>query len=160
KQTLLPLLRAEVSAFVFPCHLALQRPELKCMVVELLKCIPLLLFLIFVCGLDYFIFSVLSIIQNHSFVQYSYQTRHHVSVNVMGASLMAQLLRSTIGALNTSVDTQMETSNIACLPKPHGMSREQYLTTCLPLLTLALLCLAQVYPFRLRRVIATFYFPK
>ncbi|XP_032569250.1 DC-STAMP domain-containing protein 2 [Chiroxiphia lanceolata] len=160
KRTLLPLLRDEASAFVFPCRLALQRPELKYMVMELLRCIPLLLFLIFVCGLDHFIFGVLSIIQNHSFVQYSYQTSHHMSVTVMGTSLMAQLLRSTIGALNTSFDTQVETSNRACLPKPHGMTREQYLNTCLPLVALALLCLAQVYPFRLRRAIAAFYFPK
>ncbi|NWR88673.1 DCST1 ligase, partial [Furnarius figulus] len=160
KRTLLPLLRDEISAFVFPCHLALQRPELKHMVMELLRCIPLLLFLIFVCVLDHFIFSVLSIIQNHSFVQYSYQTSHHMAINVMGTSLMAQLLRSTIGALNASADTQLETSNLACLPKPRGMTREQYLNTCLPLIALALLCLAQVYPFRLRRVIASFYFPK
>ncbi|NXK98015.1 DCST1 ligase, partial [Formicarius rufipectus] len=160
KRTLLPLLRDEISSFVFPCHPALQQPELKHMVTELLKCIPLLLFLIFVCVLDHFIFSVLNIIQRHSFVQYAYQTSHHISVNVMGKSLMAKLLRSTIGALNASVDTQVDTSNYACLPKARGMTREQYLNTCLPLVALALLCLAQVYPFRLRRVIAAFYFPK
>ncbi|NXE94651.1 DCST1 ligase, partial [Menura novaehollandiae] len=160
KRTLLPLLREETSAFIFPCHPALQRPELKYMVLELLRCIPLLLFLLFVCGLDHFIFSILSIIQHHSFVQYSYQTSHHMSVNVMGTSLMAQLLRSTIGALNTSFDTQVETSNLACLPQPREMTRQQYLSTCLPLAALALLCLAQVYPFRLRRAIAAFYFPE
>uniref|UniRef100_A0A8C5TK34 Dendritic cell-specific transmembrane protein-like domain-containing protein n=1 Tax=Malurus cyaneus samueli TaxID=2593467 RepID=A0A8C5TK34_9PASS len=116
--------------------------------------------LLFVCGLDHFIFSVFSIIQNHSFVEYSYQTSHHLTVNVMGTSLMAQLLRSTIGALNTSFDSQVETSNLACLPQPTGMTRKQYGNTCLPLGLLALLCLAQVYPFRLRRAIAAFYFPK
>ncbi|XP_031949599.1 DC-STAMP domain-containing protein 2 [Corvus moneduloides] len=160
KQTLLPLLREETSSFIFPCHPAVQRPELQHMVMELLRCIPLLLFLLFACGLDHFIFSILSIIQHHSFVQYSYQTSHHLSVNVMGTSLMAQLLRSTIGALNTSFDTEVETSNLACLPQPSGMTRQQYLDTCLPLGMLALLCLVQVYPFRLRRAIAAFYFPK
>lgn len=40
------------------------------------------------------------------------------------------------------------------------MTRQQYVDTCLPLGALALLCLAQVYPFRLRRAIAAFYFPK
>ncbi|NWV67937.1 DCST1 ligase, partial [Malurus elegans] len=160
KRTLLPLLQEEASAFIFPCHPAVQRPERQYMVMELLRCIPLLLFLLFVCGLDHFIFSVLSIIQNHSFVEYSYQTSHHLTVNVMGTSLMAQLLRSTIGALNTSFDSQVETSNLACLPQPTGMTRKQYENTCLPLGLLALLCLAQVYPFRLRRAIAAFYFPK
>ncbi|XP_068031301.1 E3 ubiquitin-protein ligase DCST1 [Anomalospiza imberbis] len=160
KQTLLPLLREETSSFIFPCKPAVQRPELQHMVMELLRCIPLLLFLLFVCGLDHFIFSILSIIQHHSFIEYSYQTSHHLSVNVMGTSLMAQLLRTTIGALNTSFDTEVETSNLACLPQPTGMTRQQYLNTCLPLGALALLCLAQVYPFRLRRAIAAFYFPK
>ncbi|NXO78190.1 DCST1 ligase, partial [Sitta europaea] len=160
KQTLLPLLPEETSSFIFPCNPAMQRPELKYMVMELLRCIPLLLFLLFVCGLDHFIFSILSIIQHHSFIEYSYQTSHHLSVNVMGASLMAELLRTTIGALNTSVDTEVETSNLACLPQPTGMTKQQYLDTFLPLGALALLCLAQVYPFRLRRAIAAFYFPK
>ncbi|NXB82239.1 DCST1 ligase, partial [Donacobius atricapilla] len=160
KKTLLPLLREETSSFIFPCKLALQRPELRHMVPELLRCIPLLLFLLFVCGLDHFIFSILSIIQHHSFIEYSYQTSHHLSVNVMGTSLMAELLRGTIGALNASFATEVETSNLACLPQPSGMTRQQYLNTCLPLGVLALLCLAQVYPFRLRRAIAAFYFPK
>ncbi|NWV45783.1 DCST1 ligase, partial [Daphoenositta chrysoptera] len=160
KRTLLPLLREETSSFISPCHPAVQRPELQHMVMELLKCIPLLLFLLFVSGLDHFIFSILSIIQHHSFVQYSYQTSHHLSVNVMGTSLMAQLLRGTIGALNTSFDTEVETSNLACLPQPSGMSGQQYLDTFLPLGALALLCVLQVYPFRLRRAIAAFYFPK
>ncbi|NXH38467.1 DCST1 ligase, partial [Dicaeum eximium] len=160
KQTLLPLLREEISSFIFPCKPAVQRPERQHMVLELIRCIPLLLFLLFVCGLDHFIFSILSIIQHHSFIEYSYQTSHHLSVNVMGTSLMAQLLRGTIGALNTSFDTEVETSNLACLPQPTGMTRQQYVNTCLPLGALALLCLVQVYPFRLRRAIAAFYFPK
>ncbi|NXI94490.1 DCST1 ligase, partial [Psophia crepitans] len=85
---------------------------------------------------------------------------HHLAVHVTGTSLMAQLLRSTIGALNTSSDTQLETSNLACLPQPQGMTRQQYLRSCLPLAVLALLCVVQVYAYRLRRVIAAFYFPK
>ncbi|NWW09255.1 DCST1 ligase, partial [Oreocharis arfaki] len=52
-------------------------------------------------------------------------------------------LRGTIGALNTSFDTQVETSNLGCLPRPSGMSRQRYLDTCLPLGALALLCLLQ-----------------
>ncbi|NXD31387.1 DCST1 ligase, partial [Spelaeornis formosus] len=160
KQTLLPLLRKERSSFIFPCKLAMQRPELRHMVLELLKCIPLLLFLLFVCGLDHFIFSTLSIIQHHSFIEYSYQTSHHLSVNVMGASLMAELLRTTIGALNSSFNTEVETSNLVCLPQPTRMTREKYLNICQPLGLLALLFLLQVYSFRLRRVIAAFYFPK
>lgn len=40
------------------------------------------------------------------------------------------------------------------------MTRQQYVGSCLPLAVLVLLCLAQVYTYRLRRAIAAFYFPK
>nr|XP_021138077.1 DC-STAMP domain-containing protein 1 [Columba livia] len=46
------------------------------------------------------------------------------------------------------------------LPQPRGRDREDYVRTCVPLAALALLCLAQVYMYRLRRVIAAFFFPK
>ncbi|KAF1577665.1 E3 ubiquitin-protein ligase DCST1, partial [Eudyptes moseleyi] len=160
KRTLLPLRRAEVSTVIFPCRLTVQPPEMQSMVLELLECIPPLLLLLLACGLDHVLFTMLSIIQQHSFVQYSFHSSHHLAVQVTGTSLMARLLRSTIGALNTSSDTQLETSNFACLPQPQGMTRQQYVGSCLPLAVLALLCLAQVYTYRLRRAIAAFYFPK
>ncbi|KAM8986117.1 E3 ubiquitin-protein ligase DCST1 isoform 1-T2 [Ara ararauna] len=160
KRTLLPLLRAEASAFIFPCRPTVQPLELQNMVLELLECIPPLLFLLLACGMDHVLVSMLSTIQQHSFVQYSFHSSHHLSIHVMGRSLMARLLRSTIGALNTSSDTLLETSNLVCLPQPRSMGQHQYLGTCLPLAVLALLCLAQVYTYRLRRVIAAFYFPK
>ncbi|NXF90159.1 DCST1 ligase, partial [Eubucco bourcierii] len=160
KRTLLPLHRLEASAVIFPCRLAMQLPELRNMVLELLECIPPLLLLLLACGLDHILFTMLSIIQKHSFVQYSFHSSHHLAVHVTGTSLMAQLLRSTIGAFNTSSNTQMETSNLACLPQPQGMTRQQYVSSCLPMAILVLLCLAQVYTYRLRRAIAAFYFPK
>ncbi|NXX62012.1 DCST1 ligase, partial [Scopus umbretta] len=85
---------------------------------------------------------------------------HHLAVQVKGKSLMAWLLRSTIGSLNTSSDTQLEMTNVVCLPQPRGMTRQQYMGSCRPLAVLVLLCLAQVYMYRLRRTIAAFYFPK
>ncbi|XP_068778049.1 E3 ubiquitin-protein ligase DCST1 [Struthio camelus] len=160
KRTLLPLRRAEVSAVIFPCRVAMQPLELQNMVVELLQCIPPLLLLLLTWGLDRVLFTMLSIIRQHSFVQYSFRSSHHLEVQVMGTSLMARLLRSTIGALNTSSYVELESSNFACLPQPRGMTTQDYVASCLPLGLLALLCLAQGYTYRLRRVIAAFYFPK
>lgn len=48
----------------------------------------------------------------------------------------------------------------ACLPQPQAMTQSDYLASCLPLGALVLLCLGQVYAYRLRRIIAAFYFPK
>ncbi|NWS78438.1 DCST1 ligase, partial [Crotophaga sulcirostris] len=160
KRTLLPLRRVEVSAVVFPCRLAVQFPEWTNVVVELLECIPPLLLLLLTFSLDHVLFTMLSIIQHHSYTQYSFYSSHHLAVHVPGQSMMARLLRNAIGALNTSSETQLETSNIACLPQPRAMTREQYVRTCMPLAVLVLLCLVQAYAYRLRRVIAAFYFPK
>lgn len=85
---------------------------------------------------------------------------HHLSVHVMGTSLMARLLRSTVGSLNSSSDTELETSNFVCLPQPLSMTRQQYAHSFVPLAVLLLLCLLQAYAYRLRRAIAAFYFPK
>ncbi|XP_050571776.1 E3 ubiquitin-protein ligase DCST1 [Cygnus atratus] len=160
KRTLLPLRRAEIPAVIFPCRLAMQPRELQSVVLELLECIPPLLLLLLAWGLDHTLYTMLSIIHQHSFVQYSFRSSHHLSVHVTGTSLMARLLRSTIGSLNSSSDTELETSNFACLPQPRGMTRQQYVDSCLPLAVLVLLCLLQVYMYRLRRAIAAFYFPK
>ncbi|XP_074784872.1 E3 ubiquitin-protein ligase DCST1 [Athene noctua] len=160
KRTLLPLRPSELSAIIFPCRLTVQPPELRNVVLELLECIPPLLLLLLSCGLDHVLFTMLSIIQQHSFVQYSFHSSHHLSVQVTGTSLMARLLRSTVGALNTTSDTQLETSNLACLPQPQAMRMQQYVDSGLPLVVLVLFCLAQAYTYRLRRAIAAFYFPK
>ncbi|XP_019412271.1 PREDICTED: DC-STAMP domain-containing protein 1 [Crocodylus porosus] len=160
KRTLLPLRRAELSSVVFPCRLAFQVPELQSMVLELLDCIPPLLFLLLAWGLDHVLYTSLSIIQHHSFVQYSFHSSHHLEVQVGGKSLLARLLRSTIGALNTSSETVLESNNLACLPQPRRMEQGDYMTSCLPLGVLVLLCLLQVYTHRLRRIIAAFFFPK
>uniref|UniRef100_A0A8B9VVG7 RING-type domain-containing protein n=1 Tax=Anas zonorhyncha TaxID=75864 RepID=A0A8B9VVG7_9AVES len=137
-----------------------RTPPRSLQVLELLECIPPLLLLLLAWGLDHTLYTMLSIIQQHSFVQYSFRSSHHLSVHVTGTSLMAPLPRSTIGSLNTSSDTELETSNFVCLPQPRGMTQQQYIASCLPLAVLVLLCLLQVYMYRLRRAIAAFYFPK
>lgn len=43
-------------------------------VLEVLECIPPLLLLLLACGLDHTLFTMLSIIQQHSFVQYSFHS--------------------------------------------------------------------------------------
>ncbi|KAM9114142.1 E3 ubiquitin-protein ligase DCST1 isoform 2-T3 [Pangshura tecta] len=160
KRTLLPLRRAEVSSVIFPCRLAVQPPELKSLMLELLECVPPLLFLLLSWGLDHVLYTMFSVIRHHSLVQYSFRSSHHLEVRVGGRSLLARLLRSTIGALNTSSEMALESTNLACLPQPQAMAQSDYLASCLPLGALVLLCLGQVYGHRLRRVIAAFYFPK
>ncbi|XP_034954771.2 E3 ubiquitin-protein ligase DCST1 [Zootoca vivipara] len=160
KRTLLPLRRAEQSGLIDPLRLAFQPPETKTMMSELLGCLPASLFVITACVLDFLLYTIFSTIRHHSFVEYSFRSSHHLEVIVGGNTMMARLLRSTIGALNTSSEMVMETNNLHCLPEAHRMSKEQYVSCVTPLGALILLCIAQVYVFRIRRVIAAFFFPK
>uniref|UniRef100_A0A8C6XRV5 Dendritic cell-specific transmembrane protein-like domain-containing protein n=1 Tax=Naja naja TaxID=35670 RepID=A0A8C6XRV5_NAJNA len=112
------------------------------------------------CALDSLLYTIFSTIRSHSFIQYSFRSSHHLEVQVGGETMMARLLRNTIGALNTSSEMVMETNNLQCLPEPRGMGQDEYVKTAIPLGALVMLCFLQVYVFRLRRVIAAFYFPK
>ncbi|XP_061461947.1 E3 ubiquitin-protein ligase DCST1 [Rhineura floridana] len=160
KRTLLPLRRAEQGRAIDPLRLAFQPAETKNMMTELLGCLPALLFLLIACVLDFLLYTIFSTIRHHSFVEYSFRSSHHLEVKVGGNTMMARLLRSTIGALNTSSEMVMETNNLQCLPEARVMTKEQYLRCAAPLGSLVLLCFVQVYVFRLRRIIAAFFFPK
>ncbi|XP_053133456.1 E3 ubiquitin-protein ligase DCST1 isoform X3 [Hemicordylus capensis] len=112
KRTLLPLRRAERSGVIDPYRLRFQPAESKNVMLELLGCMPTLVFLLLVCSLDSLLYTVFNTIRHHSFVEYSFRSSHHLEVKVGGQTMMARLLRSTIGALNTSSETAMEATNV------------------------------------------------
>ncbi|KAK7796117.1 hypothetical protein U0070_013771 [Myodes glareolus] len=128
---------------------------------ELLETLPIVLLLLVLCGLDWALYSIFDAIRRHSFLQYSFRSSHRLEVKVEGDSMLARLLRRTIGALNTSSDTGVvESNNMPCLPQPVGMDARAYWRASLPTVLLVCLCLVQAFGYRLRRVIAAFYFPK
>ncbi|XP_075396870.1 E3 ubiquitin-protein ligase DCST1 [Tenrec ecaudatus] len=160
KRTLLPLRNAEKAAVILPCKPTIQASEMKNVVRELLESVPVLLLLLLLCGLDWALYSIFDTIRHHSFLQYSFSSSHKLQVRVEGNSMLARLLRKTIGALNTSSETAVETNNMPCLPQPESLDAKGYLRATLPTGLLVCLCLLQAFGYRLRRVIAAFYFPK
>ncbi|XP_025219290.1 E3 ubiquitin-protein ligase DCST1 isoform X2 [Theropithecus gelada] len=160
KRTLLPLRKAEEKTVIFPCKPTIQASEMSNMVRELLETLPILLLLVVLCGLDWALYSIFDTIRHHSFLQYSFRSSHKLEVKVGGDSMLARLLRKTIGALNTSSETVMESNNMPCLPQPVGLDARAYWRAALPIGLLVCLCLLQAFGYRLRRVIAAFYFPK
>ncbi|XP_005411619.1 PREDICTED: DC-STAMP domain-containing protein 1 isoform X2 [Chinchilla lanigera] len=160
KRTLLPLRKAEKKSLIFPCKPTIQASEMSSLARELLETLPVLLLLLVLCGLDWALYSVFDTIRQHSFLQYSFQSSHKLEVKVEGDSMLARLLRKTIGALNTSSDTGVESNNMPCLPQPVGLDARAYWKVTYPIGLLLCLCLAQAFGYRLRRVIAAFYFPK
>ncbi|KAM9243423.1 E3 ubiquitin-protein ligase DCST1 [Dugong dugon] len=160
KRTLLPLRKAEEKTVIFPCKPTIQASEMKNAVRELLESVPVFLLLVVLCGLDWALYSIFDTIRHHSFLQYSFRSSHKLEVKVEGDSMLARLLRNTIGALNTSSETAVESNNMPCLPQPESMDAQAYFRAALPTGLLMCLCLLQAFGYRLRRVIAAFYFPK
>uniref|UniRef100_A0A8D1BKX9 DC-STAMP domain containing 1 n=1 Tax=Sus scrofa TaxID=9823 RepID=A0A8D1BKX9_PIG len=160
KRTLLPLRKAEKKTVIFPRDPMIQASEMKNVIRELLETLPVLLLLGVLCGLDGALYSIFDTIRHHSFLQYSFRSSHKLEVKVGGDSMLARLLRKTIGALNTSSETVVESNNMPCLPQPVPLSPSAYVRAALPSGLLVCLCLLQAFGYRLRRVIAAFYFPK
>ncbi|XP_007458035.1 PREDICTED: DC-STAMP domain-containing protein 1 isoform X1 [Lipotes vexillifer] len=160
KQTLLPLRSAEKKTVIFPWDPTIQAAEMRNVMRELMETLPVLLLLLLLCGLDWALYSIFDTIRHHSFVQYSFRSSHKLEVKVGGDSMLARLLRNTIGALNTSSETVVESNNMPCLPQPVPLSARAYLRAALPSSLLVCLCLLQAFGYRLRRVIVAFYFPK
>ncbi|XP_077757034.1 E3 ubiquitin-protein ligase DCST1 isoform X1 [Canis aureus] len=160
KRTLLPLRKAEEKTIIFPYNPTMQASETKNVVRELVETVPVLLLLLLLCGLDWALYSIFDTIRHHSFLQYSFRSSHKLEVKVGGDSMLARLLRKTIGALNSSSETVVESNNMPCLPQPMALDARAYLRAALPTGLLLCLCLLQAFAYRLRRVIAAFYFPK
>ncbi|GAB1287743.1 E3 ubiquitin-protein ligase DCST1 [Apodemus speciosus] len=160
KRSLLPLRKAEKKSAIFPFKPTIQASEMRNVVRELVETLPILLLLLVLCAMDWALYSVFDTIGRHSYMQYSFRSNHKLEINVEGDSMLARLLRKTIGALNSTSDTEVETNNMPCLPHPEGLHARDYFDASLPTFLLMCLCLAQAFGYRLRRVIAAFYFPK
>ncbi|KAM6967801.1 E3 ubiquitin-protein ligase DCST1 [Aplochiton taeniatus] len=126
----------------------------------LLQVLSLGVFVGVLLSLDLLLYHIFDIIRRHTYTEFSHSKSHHINIRVGGDSMMAKLLRKTIGAFNTSSNLDMHSTNQHCLPQPTVMSVEDYLDIIIPVLVMALMCCLQVYSNRLRRVIAAFYFPK
>uniref|UniRef100_H3B0R6 DC-STAMP domain containing 1 n=1 Tax=Latimeria chalumnae TaxID=7897 RepID=H3B0R6_LATCH len=160
KRTLLPLKRAEKSQFIFPWSPKIQSPEIQNVMKGLVHCIPVTVFLLLSFGIDYIFFMMFDIIRRHSLVGYTFNSKHHLEIIVGGNTMMSRLLQKTIRAFNTKSEMNITSSNQHCLPRPQALTRHDYITAFVPLALMILFCVLQVFVFRLRRVIASFYFPK
>ncbi|XP_057196736.1 E3 ubiquitin-protein ligase DCST1 [Triplophysa rosa] len=160
KRHLLPLKKAERESLINPWSLSIHPSELMPVIVGFLQVVSLALF---VCGLlavDGILYNIFDLIRRHTFTQYSVTSVRQADIVIGGDSMLARLLRKTIGAFNTSSNLDVQTSNLHCLPQPHALNQSDYLWIFIPLLLMGVMCCLQVYTNRLRRVIAAFYCPK
>ncbi|XP_071971195.1 E3 ubiquitin-protein ligase DCST1 isoform X2 [Engystomops pustulosus] len=160
KKYLLPMRDLEKMKFVFPFSLKVQKPEMKTMMMEILQCLPFFIFFILTISIDRFLIAAFQIIHKHFQVSYVFSIDHKLQILVGGDSFLSEILQDTVGAFNSSSNTNEIGDNTVCLPNPTIMSFTQYVFCSLPTVGLLSLCIVQVYSNRLRRVIASFFFPK
>ncbi|XP_069481547.1 E3 ubiquitin-protein ligase DCST1-like [Ambystoma mexicanum] len=160
KRILLPLKKGEAVDYVFPFQIRIARMELKKMIIELFHCVPIFLFLIAVCIIDYLLTVILQIIRKHAAIELTFKSQHKIDVIIGGDGMMANLLRKTIGALSSSSNTEMKSDNTRCLPNPDPMEAWAYFLVTWPILFLVFFCIMQVYMCRIRRAVAAFFYPK
>ncbi|XP_051576255.1 E3 ubiquitin-protein ligase DCST1 [Myxocyprinus asiaticus] len=160
KRHLLPLKKAEQESLINPWSLSIHSGELTPVIVGFLQVVSLALLVCILLAVDGILYNIFDLIRRHTFTKYSITSVHHTDIVIGGDSMLARLLRKTIGAFNTSSNLDVESSNLRCLPQPHALSQSNYLWILIPLLLMCLMCCLQVYTNRLRRVITAFYFPK
>uniref|UniRef100_A0A8C1JML6 DC-STAMP domain containing 1 n=1 Tax=Cyprinus carpio TaxID=7962 RepID=A0A8C1JML6_CYPCA len=160
KRYLLPLKKAEQESLINPWSLSIHPSELMPVIVGFLQVASLALFVCVLLAVDGILYNIFDLIRRHTFTTYSVTSVHHIEIIIGGDSMLARLLRKTIGAFNTSSNLDVQSSNFQCLPRPHALNQSNYLWIFIPLLLMCLMCCLQVYTNRLRRVITTFYFPK
>ncbi|KAK2902959.1 hypothetical protein QQF64_010163 [Cirrhinus molitorella] len=160
KRHLLPLKKAERERLINPWSLSIQPSELMPVIVGFLQVASLALFVCVLLAVDGILYNIFDLIRRHTFTTYSVTSVQHIDIVISGDSMLARLLRKTIGAFNTSSNLDVQSSNFQCLPQPHALSQSNYLWIFIPLLLMCLMCCLQVYTNRLRRVITAFYFPK
>uniref|UniRef100_A0A3B3SWH7 DC-STAMP domain containing 1 n=1 Tax=Paramormyrops kingsleyae TaxID=1676925 RepID=A0A3B3SWH7_9TELE len=148
KRYLLPLKKAEQPYLINPWRLCIHSCELKC------TCIGLLLVT------DWVLYRIFDIVRKYTLTEFSIHSSHHMEFGIGGQSMLAELLRKTFHAFNTSSNLEVKSSNKHCLPNPSALSWEEYLWIFSPLLVMAAMSCLQIYSNRLRRIIAAFYFPK
>ncbi|XP_069796235.1 E3 ubiquitin-protein ligase DCST1 [Narcine bancroftii] len=160
RRHLLPLRKAERPDLIFPWQVQIHQTELRSLVLGIVQYIPIILVLIAIFILDWLLFTMLDIIQRHSYLEYNFSESHQLKIEVEGASILADLIRRTVAAFNTTIDVKMESNNLHCLPKPHKMKQLSIFISVFPMAGMILFCFFQIYIFRFRRVIAAFCFPK
>ncbi|XP_055066164.2 E3 ubiquitin-protein ligase DCST1 isoform X1 [Misgurnus anguillicaudatus] len=160
KRYLLPLKKAEQESLINPWSLSIHPSELMPVIMGFMQVVSLALFVCVLLAVDGILYNIFDLIRRHTFTEYSVTSVQHADIVIGGDSMLAKLLRKTIGAFNSSSNLDVQSSNLHCLPQPHALEQSNYLWIFTPLLLMGLMCCLQVYTNRLRRVITTFYFPK
>uniref|UniRef100_A0A671LLW5 DC-STAMP domain containing 1 n=1 Tax=Sinocyclocheilus anshuiensis TaxID=1608454 RepID=A0A671LLW5_9TELE len=111
KRYLLPLKKAEQESLINPWSLSIHPSELMPVIVGFLQVASLALFVCVLLAVDGILYNIFDLIRRHTFTTYSVTSVHHIDIIIGGDSMLARLLRKTIGAFNTSSNLDVQSSN-------------------------------------------------
>nr|XP_032804476.1 E3 ubiquitin-protein ligase DCST1 [Petromyzon marinus] len=160
QQTLLPPKRAEVVKYVNPCSLRMSEDEQKSFYFMAVILGVQILMMVFLLIVDWCIVVFINIFAKHSKVEYNIKGVHELRVDVNGKSMLANVLRILMRALETNHTVNAVSDNYECLPQSKAMSWKMYGLILGIYSALVFIMVSQGYVLRLRRVICAFFYPK
>ncbi|KAM9852019.1 E3 ubiquitin-protein ligase DCST1 [Aulostomus maculatus] len=160
KRCLLPLRVSEKLKFIDPSSPRVHPEELKQVVAGVVQVLSLLPLSVVLLAVDFSVFHVLDIISSQSLTQFNVTSGHQMDIQVGGDTMLARLLKKSVVVFNSSSSVHIVTDNQSCVLPPSPLPAGVYISCLWCILLVVLFSFLQVYTNRLRRVIASFYWPK
>ena len=160
KRTLLPLKKSEKKKAVFPWSPSLRGPEVKAIRSGTLKIVARGATYGMIVFIDFLVYHALDIIRTHSRIEMRQHGEHHIRLIVYGNGMLGRLVKKLLRRFNQKHSIDNITTNFDCLPNPTKTSLESILMMYGTLVIQWLLLILDGYSLRLRRVVASFFYPK
>ncbi|XP_013381102.2 E3 ubiquitin-protein ligase DCST1 [Lingula anatina] len=160
KMTLLPLKRVEKKERVEPQNVKLMGPEKA----KLGKSTFVLFVRLITAGIiifvDRLVYEVLAIISRHSKIEYHQSGEHHIQLIIYGKGVIGQMVKSLLKGFNRKHILDSYSTNFECLPQPSMMPSDYIWKIVAVYLAVWFLMFLEAYGLRLRRIVASFFYPK
>ncbi|KAJ8042716.1 DC-STAMP domain-containing protein 2 [Holothuria leucospilota] len=161
KQHLLPLKKSERRHYVDLSSLRLCKPERGLFKIGLATVFMHATIAALIIVVDYGFYFLLALIREHGQFQYNFETEGATDFDIGGTGIMSQLVRwmfsegfNVANSFNLTIDTN------ECLPTPSQPHRNTAIAVGVLYIFTLLTVLCQAYMLRLRRFIASYYYPE
>ncbi|PSN40459.1 hypothetical protein C0J52_24392 [Blattella germanica] len=160
EHALLPLKKAERSAFINPSSILLHKLERKKVLRNAIKIILIMVTAIIFIIIDRVLYEGLDLVKRHARIQYTQEGSHDLILKIKGTGMIANLVRSIFGGFNIRKRVKSIQNNEACLPRPIKLQNYYIYKIIGTYVGIWLLAITQGYTQRFRRAICGWYYPK
>ncbi|OCT75514.1 E3 ubiquitin-protein ligase DCST1 [Xenopus laevis] len=157
---LLPLRRGEYVDFIFPFKMKLQGEERDQAAKTLYSCMVCIAVYLMAFFVAYIFGETMNMMDEYGIITYSYSSRHKLEFLIEGKGFLPNILRATLGKLNTSSNVEYNFDNSICVPKAQPFTSKQVCGIVFGIAFMLLAPVLQAYVNRLPRAIGAIFFPK